>query len=133
MFIPSGLAYRNVSQSIIEKNSPLIFEIALKNVNLIDHDLDGIDSKFEDLNGDNNFTNDDTDEDGIDDLKDGEWLVNITYKGNKKPEPTYFKITKFYNWGKPTESKVVSVYKFQNEREKIQLMYFNKELLVVKN
>ncbi|MFT5216415.1 MAG: tetratricopeptide (TPR) repeat protein [Glaciecola sp.] len=66
----------------------------------------------------------------IDDLKDGEWLVNITYKGNKKPEPTYFKITKFYNWGKPTETKVVSVYKFQNEREKIQLMQFNKELLV---
>jgi tetratricopeptide (TPR) repeat protein len=66
----------------------------------------------------------------IDDLKDGEWLVNISYKGNKKPEPTYFKITKFYNWGKATETKVVSVYKFQNEREKIQLMQFNKELLV---
>jgi len=39
----------------------------------------------------------------------------------------------FYNWGKPTETKVVSVYKFQNEREKIQLMQFNKTLLVAKN
>ena len=69
----------------------------------------------------------------IDDLKDGEWLVNISYKGNKKPEPTYFKITKFYNWGKATQSKEVAVYKFQNEREKIQLMQFNKELLVASN
>jgi tetratricopeptide (TPR) repeat protein len=67
----------------------------------------------------------------IDDLKDGEWLVNITYKGNKKPEPTYFKITKFYNWGKETETKEVAVYKFQNERDKIQLMRFTKDLLVV--
>jgi len=69
----------------------------------------------------------------IDDLKDGEWLVNITYKGNKKPEPTYFKITKFYNWGKVSETKEVAVYKFQNEREKIQLMHFNKLLLMAKN
>ena len=69
----------------------------------------------------------------IDDLKDGEWLVNITYKGNKKPEPTYFKITKIYNWGKATQSKEIAVYKFQNEREKIQLMQFNKELLVASN
>jgi hypothetical protein len=65
----------------------------------------------------------------IDDLKDGEWLVNITYKGNKKPEPTYFKSTKFYNWGKATQTKEVAVYKFQNERDKIQLIHFNKELL----
>ncbi len=69
----------------------------------------------------------------IDDLEDGEWLVNITYKGNKKPEPTYFKITKFYNWGKETETKEVAVYKFQNERDKIQLMRFHKDLLVAKN
>jgi len=69
----------------------------------------------------------------IDDLKEGEWLVNITYKGNKKPEPTYFKITKFYNWGKATQTKEIAVYKFQNERDKIQLMYFNKALLVATN
>ena len=67
LFIPSGLAYGNIGSStgIITENTPIIFEISLKSVNLIDHDLDGIDSKFEDLNGDNNFTNDDTDEDGI--------------------------------------------------------------------
>ena len=92
LFIPSGLAYRNVSQSIIEKNSPLIFEIELKNVNLIDHDLDGIDSKFEDLNGDNNFTNDDTDEDGIynylDDDDDGDGVLTIDEDANGDGDPT---------------------------------------------
>ena len=67
LFIPSGLAYGNVgSQSgVIGKNSPLIFEISLKSVHLTDHDLDGVLSKFEDLNSDNNFLNDDTDADGI--------------------------------------------------------------------
>ncbi|MEX1383795.1 FKBP-type peptidyl-prolyl cis-trans isomerase [Lutibacter sp.] len=92
LFIPSGLAYRNASQSLIEKNSPLIFEIALKNVNLIDHDLDGVDSKFEDLNGDNNFTNDDTDEDGIynylDDDDDGDGVLTVDEDANGDGDPT---------------------------------------------
>jgi len=69
----------------------------------------------------------------IDKLQDGEWLVNITYKGNKKPEPTYFKITKFYNWGKATQHKEIAVYKFQNERNKIQLMRFHKDVLASTN
>ncbi|GGK51466.1 MULTISPECIES: FKBP-type peptidyl-prolyl cis-trans isomerase [Flavobacteriaceae] len=92
LFIPSGLAYRNISQGLIEKNSPLIFEIELKNVNLIDHDLDGVDSKFEDLNGDNNFTNDDTDEDGIynylDDDDDGDGVLTIDEDANGDGDPT---------------------------------------------
>ena len=92
LFIPSGLAYRNASQSLIDKNSPLIFEIELKNVNLIDHDLDGIDSKFEDLNGDNNFTNDDTDEDGIynylDDDDDGDGVLTKDEDANGDGDPT---------------------------------------------
>lgn len=65
LFIPSGLAYGNNAQSVIPKNSPLLFEISLKSVKLTDHDLDGVLSKFEDLNGDNDLTNDDTDNDGI--------------------------------------------------------------------
>ena len=67
LFIPSGLAYgnRGSQTGIIGANSPLIFEITLQDVKLRDHDLDGVLSKFEDLNNDNNFLNDDTDEDGI--------------------------------------------------------------------
>tara|TARA_R110001583_G_scaffold135989_3_gene287842 strand:+ start:20074 stop:20934 length:861 start_codon:yes stop_codon:yes gene_type:complete len=67
LFIPSGLAYgnRGSQTGLIGANSPLIFEITLQDVKLRDHDLDGVLSKFEDLNNDNNFLNDDTDGDGI--------------------------------------------------------------------
>jgi len=66
----------------------------------------------------------------INDVNIHDWLVNITYEGNKKSDPTYFKITTYYHWGKPTQRQVVNVYKFQNERHKIQLLKINKELLV---
>ena len=70
LFIPSGLAYQNTASGIIEKNSPLIFEISLKDVRLRDTDLDGVLSNLEDRNGDGNVYNDDTDEDGIPDYAD---------------------------------------------------------------
>lgn len=69
----------------------------------------------------------------IDDIGIGEWLVNITYKGNKKPEPTYFKVTQYFNWGKANQTKKITIYKFQNEREKIQLIKLNKQVLVASN
>jgi len=69
----------------------------------------------------------------IDDIGIGEWLVNITYKGNKKPEPTYFKVTKYLHWGKSNQTQEVSVYKFESERNKIQLMQLNKEMLITAN
>lgn len=65
LFIPSGLAYGNSVQIVIPENSPLIFEISLKNVKLRDYDLDGILSNDEDRNHDGDVKNDDTDEDGI--------------------------------------------------------------------
>jgi carboxypeptidase-like protein len=69
----------------------------------------------------------------IEDIGEGEWLVNIAYKGNKKPEPTYFKVTKYYNWGKPSQKQEITVYKFQNQRQKIQLLKLNKQVLVASN
>tara|TARA_R110002073_G_scaffold82622_4_gene197300 strand:+ start:2776 stop:5268 length:2493 start_codon:yes stop_codon:yes gene_type:complete len=69
----------------------------------------------------------------IEDIGEGEWLANFTYKGNKKPEPTYFKVTKYYNWGKAKQTQEITVYKFQNQRKKIQLMELNKHLLIVSN
>ena len=69
----------------------------------------------------------------IDDIGKGEWMVNMTYYGNKKPEPTYFKITQYFNWGKSNQTKSVKVYKFQNERDKIQLLKLNKRVLVASN
>lgn len=74
LFIPSGLAYGNPGSrdGTISKNTPLIFEISLKDVHLTDHDLDGVLSKFEDLDNDNILSNDDTDGDGISNYRDAD-------------------------------------------------------------
>jgi len=69
----------------------------------------------------------------IDDIGKGEWLVNITYKGNKKPESTYFKVSQYFNWGKSNQFKKTAVYALKNERQKIQLFKLNKQLLVTNN
>jgi len=69
----------------------------------------------------------------IDDIGNGEWLVNLTYLGNKKPEPTYFKLTTYYNWGKATQRQEMTLYKLQNQRDKIQLLKLNKQVLVASN
>ncbi|MFK5889786.1 MAG: carboxypeptidase-like regulatory domain-containing protein [Flavobacteriaceae bacterium] len=66
----------------------------------------------------------------IDDIGKGEWLVNITYKGNKKPESTHFKVSQYFNWGKSNQFKKTAVYVLKNERQKIQLFKLNKQLLV---
>jgi hypothetical protein len=62
----------------------------------------------------------------ISDLKNGEWMMNINYFGNKKLDPTYFKVTVYNNWGSPNQTKQISLFKFKNEREKIQLFTFMK-------
>jgi hypothetical protein len=66
----------------------------------------------------------------IDNIGIGEWLVNITYLGNKKPEPTYFKLTTYYNWGKSNQTQEIRVFNFKDERKKIQLLKLNKQILV---
>ncbi|WP_298366936.1 FKBP-type peptidyl-prolyl cis-trans isomerase [uncultured Lutibacter sp.] len=90
LFIPSGLAYGNITQTLIPENSPLIFEIDLKAVKQTDHDTDGILSIDEDIDNDGDVRNDDTDGDLIpnyldadddgdgiltkDELEDGKYL-----------------------------------------------------------
>ena len=47
----------------------------------------------------------------IDSSMPGKWQVNIDYKGNKKLEPSYLKVTTYYNYGKPSQRKEVNVYR----------------------
>lgn len=66
MFIPSALAYYNVTQTGIPAYSPLIFSFKLMAVNYVDEDGDRIDSKYE-MNYDSvthTYTDRDTDGDG---------------------------------------------------------------------
>ncbi len=67
----------------------------------------------------------------FDDLKDGEWLVNLSYSGNKKPEPTYIKVTNYYHWGKPNQQETILVYRLEKGTQKIQLNRLNKESINV--
>lgn len=87
VFIPSGLGYFNQGIPKIAGYSPIIFDLTLVQKNDADHDNDGILSKFEDLNGNGNFFDDDTDGDGtpnfldLDDDGDGYTTKEeITYK-----------------------------------------------------
>jgi len=91
LFIPSGLAYRNVTQLSIPQDSPLVFQITLNDVNEADDDNDGILSKYEDLDNDGNVKNDDTDGDTIpnyldvDDDNDG--ILTIDEDANNDGDP----------------------------------------------
>lgn len=69
----------------------------------------------------------------IENLGEGDWLVNLTYKGNKRNLPSFFKLTTYYNWGRPTEKKVVNVYKLEIQNQKAALLRFNRQLDVFQN
>ncbi len=91
LFIPSGLAYGNIIQAVIPKNSPLVFQITLQDVNQSDDDNDTVLSKDEDIDHDGNVKNDDTDGDGIanyldvDDDNDGVLTKNEDANGDGNP------------------------------------------------
>ena len=62
---PSGLGYFSNGTGNIRPYSPLIFQVNLLTLNRTDHDNDTVLTIFEDLDGDHNFDNDDTDSDGF--------------------------------------------------------------------
>jgi len=55
----------------------------------------------------------------------GEWLVNLTYYGNKKYAPTYLKTTVYTNWGRTNETKKTAVYTMVLKDQKTQLFKIN--------
>jgi len=65
LFIPSGLAYANIGTNGIGPNESLIFHIRLGLVEKADDDGDGLLSSLEDIDGDGDVTNDDSDDDNI--------------------------------------------------------------------
>lgn len=82
LFLPSGLGYfSNSESSYIPPYSNLIFKIELYQMEILDHDGDGIPSYMEDLDGDGDLWNNDTDGDGIpnylDPDDDGDRILTI--------------------------------------------------------
>jgi FKBP-type peptidyl-prolyl cis-trans isomerase FkpA len=92
LFVPSGLAYSNMGQGPILPNECLLFYIDLYDiVKDTDHDNDGIPSINEDIDGNGDSRDDDTDADGIpnffdlDDDGDGTLTVNEDANGDGNP------------------------------------------------
>jgi tetratricopeptide (TPR) repeat protein len=65
----------------------------------------------------------------IEKMNRGNWLVNFTYLGNKKYKPTVLKVTSYYNWGRPNQSKKVNTYDFNLKNVKTQLLKLNRRAL----
>jgi len=72
VIMPSALGYYGNGTLSISAYSPLIFQINMYDLNATDHDVDGISSIDEDLNGDRILTNDDSDSDGLPNYRDSD-------------------------------------------------------------
>ena len=55
----------------------------------------------------------------------GKWQVNINYQGNKKLEPSYLKVTTYFNYGLNSQRKEVKVYRLglKNVNQKLFELY----------
>jgi hypothetical protein len=91
LFIPSGLAYRNIGSGNIFPNENLLFYIDLYDIYTNKYDNDGVPSIMEDPDGDGDPRNDDTDGDFIpnyldtDDDGDGVLTKNEDENGDGNP------------------------------------------------
>lgn len=65
----------------------------------------------------------------IENLDTAPILVNFTYFGNKQYKPTFLKVTRYLNWGKPNEIKKIHVFEFNAKNIKTQLFELNKKML----
>jgi FKBP-type peptidyl-prolyl cis-trans isomerase FkpA len=70
VFIPSGLAYFNNVNTNIGQYAPICFQIKLYKRRERDHDGDRVKTKYEDINGNGNYFDDDTDGDNVPDFFD---------------------------------------------------------------
>ena len=65
-----------------------------------------------------------------DDLK-GEWVINISYFGNGSQDPTYLKVTTFFDYGSLEERKVTKVFKLKAIKEGLYLCTINTDSKLV--
>ena len=61
----------------------------------------------------------------IEEIGNGDWLINITYLGNKKYTPTFLKTTTYYNWGQPNQREEIKVFELILKNVKGKLLSLN--------
>lgn len=67
----------------------------------------------------------------VDNSLPGRWKINVNYKGNKKLEPSYLKVTTYYNYGETSQRKEVNVYRLGLKNRNLQLFNLNNSSAVV--
>ncbi|MBV1888249.1 MAG: peptidylprolyl isomerase [Urechidicola sp.] len=91
LFIPSGLAYAQVGNATVPPSSPIVFMLDLQYAKAADHDSDTVLSNDEDIDGDGDVTNDDTDGDLIpnfaDTDDDGDGIATIDEDADGDGDP----------------------------------------------
>ncbi|MCF6222097.1 MAG: hypothetical protein L3J34_00080 [Flavobacteriaceae bacterium] len=91
-FIPSGMAYGNAGTNGIPSNAPIYFFVDLGKVIIADSDNDWVVNNDEDIDGDGDVKNDDTDEDGIPNYldidDDGDGILTKNEDANGDGDPT---------------------------------------------
>ena len=72
MFLPSGLGYYSAAAGTVPVYSNLIFKFKVFQSEVNDHDFDNVPSHLEDINGDYDLTNDNSDDDTFADFVDSD-------------------------------------------------------------
>ena len=72
MFLPSGLGYFSAAAGTVPVYSNLIFKFKVFQSDVNDHDFDNVPSHLEDINGDYDLTNDNSDDDTFADFVDSD-------------------------------------------------------------
>ena len=133
-FVPnneSKIKFRNDVRFVAEWNtSEAEFDLEFVGPDKRVYEFDHTQSESESLITSEKLKGYSSDEFFIEDVGTGEWLLNLTYYGNKKSAPTYLKITTYYNWGKPKQYQEVSVYKLEKKNFKMQLKKINSQTLL---
>ncbi len=64
---------------------------------------------------------------------EGSWQVNVNYLGNKSLTPTYLKATIYHNYGKPSQTAEIKVFKLMTKNVNQQLFTVSNNAELVSN
>ena len=67
----------------------------------------------------------------LDEELKGEWQININYLENISNQPTYLKVTTFFNYGSPSQIKATKVFYLEKQAMNMRLFTINNDMNTV--
>ncbi len=67
----------------------------------------------------------------LDEELKGEWQININYLENISNQPTYLKVTTFFNYGSPSQIKATKVFYLEKQAINMRLFTLNNDMNTV--